>query len=109
MIDRTKMTLNGTVLTVHANSVQELAKFAVDNSLTQFTVCEEGDWTLSTPLDARQQVAYTWLFHKQKGLEKPPEPPKGGGKPPKGPTPPVGGSPAAGQQHREPELLMAVA
>lgn len=111
MIDRTQMTLQGTVLIVPAGpnaSLQELLNFAVQSGFKQFTLCEEETWTLSAPLNERQKVAYTWLFHKMKGLEKPPTPPKGGGKPPKG-TPPQGGSPAAGQQHVEPELLMAVA
>lgn len=112
MIDRNQMTLHGSVLTVPAGpnaSLQELLNFAVQSGFKQFTVCEElGNWTLSAPLDDRQKVAYTWLFHKTKGLQKPPEPPKGGGNPPDG-TPPQGGSPAAGQQYVEPELLMAVA
>lgn len=107
MIDRTQMTIRGHVLTVPAKSLQDLVFFAVDNNLKQFTVCEENGWTLSTPLNARQQVAYAWLYHKMKGLH--PEPPKGGGKPPKGPTPPTGGTPGAGRQEEEPELLMAVA
>lgn len=109
MIDRTRMTLHGSVLTVPHAELHVLLHFAIVSGFKQFTLCEEAEWTISTPLDEKQQVAYTWLFHKQKGLEKPPEPPKGGGKPPRGPTPPVGGSPAAGQQYREPELLMAVA
>lgn len=109
MIDKTKMTLHGTVLTVPGGR-HELIAFAIDSGFSQFTLCEEaGQWTLSAPLNDKQKVAYTWLFHKTKGLEKPPEPPKGGGNGPKGTPPPVGGSPAAGQQYREPELLMAVA
>ncbi|QNR53899.1 hypothetical protein phiK7A1_111 [Pseudomonas phage phiK7A1] len=108
MIDRTQMTIRGTVLTVPHYSLDELLDFAVRHQFKQFSLADDDGWKLSAPLDAKQQVAYTWLFHKMKGLEKPPTPPNGGGKPPKG-TPPQGGSPAAGQQHVEPELLMAVA
>lgn len=108
MIDRTKMTLNGTVLTVEADSANELCKWALYQGFSQFSVALDGVWKLSAPLDARQQVAYAWLFHRMK-VERDknsPEPPK---TPPRGPTPPSGGSPAAGQQEAPQELLMAVA
>jgi hypothetical protein len=107
MIDKTQMTLHGSVLTV-PGELGELIAFAVQAGFKQFSFADDNGWKLSAPLDDKQKVAYTWLFHKTKGLQKPPEPPKGGGNPPDG-TPPQGGSPAAGQQYVEPELLMAVA
>lgn len=111
MIDKTKMTLQGTVLIVPCESQTDLLTFAMVSRFTQFSVSKDDDmWTLSAPLDAKQQVAYAWLFHKMKGLRKKdkgddkPTPPTG----PKG-TPPQGGSPAAGQVVEEQELLLAVA
>ena len=104
MIDRTQMTLQGSVLIV-PGEYTELITFATISGFKQFSMADDDGWKLSAPLSDKQKVAYTWLFHKTKGLEKPPEPPK----PPFGPKPPTGGSPAAGQRYVEPELLMAVA
>ena len=108
MIDNTKMTLQGHVLIVEGEP-HDLLDFAIKMDFRQFSLADDNGWKLSAPLSIRHQVSYSWLYHKMKGLEKPPTPPKGGGKPPKGPTPPAGGSPAAGQQYVETELLMAVA
>lgn len=113
MIDKTKMTLTGTVLNVPSDKdgLIELLTFAVQSNFKQFSVAEDSEgWTLSAPLDDRQKVAYAWLFHKMEGLRKQsegdkPTPPKGPG----GPKPPTGGSPAAGQVAEERELLLAVA
>lgn len=108
MIDRTKMTLNGTVLTVFAESAKELCDWALMQGFSQFSISCDGEWQLSAPLDDKQKVAYTWLFHRMQveRAKSEPEPPK---TPPRGPTPPSGGSPAAGQQEAPQELLMAVA
>lgn len=108
MIDKTKMTLQGTVLIVPGESAIELMQFALQNDFKQFSMVDDEGWKLSHPLTDREQVAYAWLFHKMAGLrdkgDDKPTPPTG----PKG-TPPQGGSPAAGQVAEEREPLQAVA
>lgn len=118
MIDTTKMTLRVNIITVPGASFDELIAFAKEEQFNQMTLVAEkdGTWALSAPLSCQQQLRYQWLYHRMAAKNKtPPEPPKGGpkppnGKPPKGtpPTPPTGGTPGA-MALEEPEELLMVA
>lgn len=109
MISTATMSLRVNILTVPNAEFDELIAFAKEHEFAQFTMVEEPTgWSLSAPLSNRQQLQYQWLYHRMAAREKastePPKPPNG--KPPKGPTPPTGGTPGAIALEEPQELLM---
>lgn len=110
MIDTTRMTLNGHVVSVFGTR-EDLLEWCAGWDLLQFSLTFTGkEWMLSAPLDKEVRGEFKWLYHKMEGLKskasgkgKPdPNKPKGG---PGKPTPPNSG----GGSVFVPEDVMAVA
>lgn len=116
MIDTTRMTLNGHVISVFG-SRDDLLDWCSGWDFLQFSLTFLGtEWMLSAPLDKDVRKEFKWLYHKMEGLkakesgkDKPdPNKPKGGGPSGSGPgkpTPPNSG----GGSVFVPEDVMAVA